>query len=116
VRRLFSIWISYFFFALRNLLADNVGESANEIIREVNEKLNVCYDTTAAESPRSNGTMECANALFYESMMKMTYNTNADSDEQYETWQQVFQKLNKRMERTRNSVGSTWSICSYHIC
>ena len=75
------------FCALREILADNGGEFANEIFREVNEKLNACYDSTAAESPKSNGTMERANALFYESMMKMTYNTSANSDKQYETWQ-----------------------------
>ena len=58
-------------------MADKGGEFADETCREVNEKLNMCYDTKAAESLKSNGTVECANALLSTPMMKMTYDTSA---------------------------------------
>ena len=79
VRKIFNNWIAYFG-APQKMLTDNGGEFANETFREMNEKLNVCSDTTAAESPWSNGIVERHNAILYESMMKTINDTHCDPE------------------------------------
>ena len=46
----------------------------------MNEKLNVCSATTAAESPWSNGTTERHNAILYESMMTTLNDAHCDPE------------------------------------
>ena len=46
------------------------GEFNNEGYRQMNEKLNIETCTTAAESPFSNGTVECYNLIVAEAMKK----------------------------------------------
>ena len=69
VERIFKIWIAYFGAPLK-FHSDNGGEFANEIFREMNEKLNIETSTSPGESPFSNGVVERNNALLYETMMK----------------------------------------------
>ena len=76
---IFNNWIAYFG-APQKMLTDSGGEVANETFREMNEKLNVCSDTTAAESPWSNGIVERHNAILYESMMKTINDTHCDPE------------------------------------
>ena len=79
VERIFKIWISYFG-APHKFHSDNGGEFANEVFREMNEKLNVETSTSPGESPFSNGVVERNNALLYESMMKTMDDTKCDME------------------------------------
>ena len=65
VGQIFRIWIAYFG-CPRKFFSDNGGEFANEVMREMNEKLGVDTTTTAAESPFSNGIAERHNAILFE--------------------------------------------------
>ena len=62
VQRLFQTWISYFG-CPKKFHSDNGGEFANEVFREMNEKLGVETSTTASESPFSNGVVERHNSV-----------------------------------------------------
>ena len=79
VSHIFSIWIAYFG-APRKFLSDNGGEFANEVMKEMNEKLGVETMTTAAESPFSNGIVERHNAILYETMSKTLEDTHCEPD------------------------------------
>ena len=77
VGRIFAIWIAYFG-SPRKLLSDKGGEFANEVLKEMNEKLGIETLTTAAESPFSNGIVERHNAILYETMSKTIADTHCE--------------------------------------
>ena len=79
VERIFKIWIAYFGAPLK-FHSDNGGEFANEIFREMNEKLNIETSTSPGESPFSNGVVERNNALLYETMMKTMDDVKCDME------------------------------------
>ena len=79
VAAIFRIWITYFGSPVK-FLNDNGGEFANDVFREMNEKLGVITETTAAESPFSNGIVERHNGILYEAMMKTMKDTRCDAD------------------------------------
>ena len=51
-------------------MSDNGGEFSNESYRQMNEKLNVLTQTTAVESPFSNGMVERHNLILSETFIK----------------------------------------------
>ena len=69
VSKIFQIWVRYFG-SPRKFLFDNGGEFANEMMKELAEKLGVEIAPTAAEAPFSNGTAERHNGILYEAMKK----------------------------------------------
>lgn len=69
VNEIFNNWIK-FFGAPKRFHSDNGGEFENEVFTEMCELLGVEITTTPAESPFSNGIVERANLILYESMMK----------------------------------------------
>ena len=77
VQKIFQIWISYFG-SPKVFHSDCGGEFANEVFREMNEKIGVETSTTPGEAPFSNGIVERGNALLYESMMKTMEDTGCD--------------------------------------
>ena len=79
VAQIFKIWISYFG-SPRKFFSDNAGEFANEVLREMNEKLGVETVTTAAESPFSNGICERHNAILFETMAKRMEDTKCEPE------------------------------------
>ena len=79
VAAIFRIWITYFGCPAK-FLSDNGGEFGNDVFREMNEKLGVVTETTAAESPFSNGIVERHNGILYEAMMKTIKDTACDAD------------------------------------
>ena len=79
VAQIFKIWISYFG-SPRKFFSDNGGEFANEVLREMNEKLGIETVTTAAESPFSNGICERHNAILFETMAKTMEDTKCEPE------------------------------------
>ena len=69
VNEIFQNWIKYFGSPVR-FHSDNGGEFANETFTDMTEMIGVEISTTPAEAPFSNGIVERANKILYESMMK----------------------------------------------
>ena len=74
IKQIFCHWISIFG-TPEKFLSDNGGEFNNPALRELCEKCNLIVLTTAAESPWSNGLVECHNRVLGEMISK----TMADS-------------------------------------
>ena len=69
VKKIFTHWISVFG-TPEKFLSDNGGEFNNPILRELCEKCNIIVLTTAAESPWSNGLVECHNRILGDMITK----------------------------------------------
>ena len=62
INKIFKHWLTLF--GTPNLfLSDNGGEFNNDVFREMGEQLNINIETTAAESPWSNGIVEKHNGI-----------------------------------------------------
>ncbi|XP_057305251.1 uncharacterized protein LOC130642182 [Hydractinia symbiolongicarpus] len=79
VSRVFRFWIAYFG-SPSTILTDNGGEFSNEVLQEMNEKLNIETKTTAGESPFSNGIVERHNKILAETMFKTIEDTKCEPD------------------------------------
>ena len=79
VQRIFQIWIAYCG-CPKKFHSDNGGEFANEVFREMCDKLGVEVSTTPAESPFSNGVVERHNAVLYEAMCKTIEDVKCDPE------------------------------------
>ena len=75
IRELFKIWIQIYGFP-RKFLSDNGGEFSNEKFRTMCGEVNVNVNTTAAESPWSNGLCERHNAIIADMIMKVREDTS----------------------------------------
>ena len=80
VRAIFKIWLAYFG-APEKFHSDCGREFNNDLFRDMNDLFNIETSTTPGESPYSNGKVERANKLLYETMMKTKEDTCCD----YET-------------------------------
>ena len=69
VQEVFENWIKYFGSPSR-FHSDNGGEFSNDTFTEMSEMLGVDITTSPAEAPFSNGIVERAHQVLYESMMK----------------------------------------------
>ena len=76
---IFRMWIAYFGSPVK-FLSDNGGEFGNDVLQEMSEKLGVITETTAAESPFSNGIVERHNSILYEAMCKTMKETKCEPD------------------------------------
>ena len=79
VASIFKIWIAYFG-CPDKFFSDNGGEFWNDVYTEMAEKMNVTIETTAAESPFSNGIVERHNGTLYEAFQKTLKDTGCDAD------------------------------------
>ena len=68
-------WIAIFG-SPRKVLSDNGGEFANQKFMDMCENLNINFQTTAAESPWSNGLVERHNAIIGETVAKIVEHTH----------------------------------------
>ena len=62
VNWIFHCWIAYFE-SLKKLHSDCGGEFCNEVLREMNEELDIETRTTPGEPPLSNGIVEGNNKI-----------------------------------------------------
>ena len=69
VEKLFQIWLAKFG-APEKFHSDCGKEFDNDVFREMNDLFNIETSTTPGESPYSNGKVERANKLLYETMQK----------------------------------------------
>ena len=67
--RIFQIWVAYFG-APGKFHSDYGEEFANDVFREMNEKIVTETSTTPGESPFSNGVVERNNKVLHEALMK----------------------------------------------
>ena len=74
---IFQIWDAYFG-APGKFHSNCGGEFANDIFREMNEKLGIEISTTPGESPFSNGVVERNNKVLYEALMKTMEDAKCD--------------------------------------
>ena len=70
IKQLFRIWISVYG-CPEKFLSDNGGEFANDKFRELCERANILVQTTAAESPWSNGLCERHNLVLADMITKV---------------------------------------------
>ena len=75
--RIFQCWIAYFG-SPKKLHSDCGGTFCNEVLRKMNEKLDIEICTTPGEAPFSNGIVERNNKILYESMMKTMEDSKCD--------------------------------------
>ena len=69
VEKIFKIWLAYFG-APEKFHSDCGREFDNNVFKHMNESFNIETSTTPGESPFSNGKVERANKILYETMMK----------------------------------------------
>ena len=74
VRDIFAHWISIYGIP-ENILSDNGGEFNNPVLRELCEKCGIFVNTTAAESPWSNGIVERHNEVIGTMILKIREDT-----------------------------------------
>ena len=67
--RIFQILVAYFG-ATGKFHSDCGGEFANDVFREMNEKLGIETSATPGESPFNNGVVERNTKVLYEALMK----------------------------------------------
>ena len=79
VCRIFQIWVAYFG-APKKFHSDCGGEFANDVFREMNEKLGIETSTTPGESPFSNGVVERNNKVLYEAFIKTMEDAKCDME------------------------------------
>ena len=74
---IFQIWVAYFG-APKKFHSDCGSEFANDVFREMNEKLGIETSTTPRESPFSNGVVERNNKVLYEAFIKTMEDAKCD--------------------------------------
>ena len=79
VCRIFQIWVAYFG-APKKFHSDCGGEFANDVFREMNEKLGIETSTTPGESRFSNGVVERNNKVLYEAFIKTIEDAKCDME------------------------------------
>ena len=79
VKTVFQIWLAYFG-APQMFHSDCGREFNNDLFREMNDLFNIETSTTPGESPFSNGKVERANKLLYETMRKTMEDTGCGYD------------------------------------
>ena len=77
IKHIFQNWVSIYGCPER-ILSDNGGEFNNAELRELGEKLNLNIQTTAAESPWSNGLVERHNKIVAEMITKVCIDTKCN--------------------------------------
>ena len=80
VKAIFQMWLAYFG-APEMFHSDCGREFNNDLFREMNDLFNIVTSTTPGESPFSNGKVERANKLLFETMKKTMEEAKCD----YET-------------------------------
>lgn len=79
IEAFFKSWIAVFG-PPRKVLSDNGGEFANEEFLDLCQNLNINFQTTAAESPWSNGLVERHNAIIGEAVAKIVEDVHCSVD------------------------------------
>ena len=78
-RKIFQIWLAYFGSPVK-FHSDCGREFDNDVFREMNESFNIETSMTPGESPYSNGKVERANKILYETMMKTIQDVGCDKE------------------------------------
>ena len=79
VRAIFQIWLAYFG-APQKFHSDCGREFNNDLFRDMNDLFNIETSTTPGESPFSNGKVERANKLLFETMCKTMEEARCDHE------------------------------------